>query len=74
MTESKQLFFRPDEFEAAVAEARKTSQWLCQIVDRRPKNPKPLMYFLGGVPTFEQMCKHKMCKRMWEARDVRISR
>jgi hypothetical protein len=69
MSEPKQLFFGKEEGKLAIAAAKEHDETLYEVIDKRSKTPKALMYVL----TFEamvQMLRAKMMKRMWVFKQI----
>jgi hypothetical protein len=62
--EITQLFFGKEEGEQALAAAKAHHEDLFEIIDRRSKAPKPLMFVLTRA-ALNQMYRAKMMKRMW---------
>lgn len=60
---NEQAFFRADEWREAAKAA--DDGWLCyEVIDRRSKKPKPLMFIVGEANML-QFKRAGMMKRMW---------
>jgi len=73
LSDTEQLFFRPEEWEQARFESFKRGWSMYVVVDSRSHNPRPLMIIVGieEITAFtakEILHKAKLWKRMWVLR------